>query len=398
MTTTPYYWIKSVETAIEKLQDIPLWGHAPSFHYDALAKELQSLLEIEKCQISLEGTSWKRKEEFFAGLGTSPVVVSLEVPPIQEICYFAISSEDVQKILRISTSAEKTLSSSHKTLQEGFYQFLLLELLQKIDEHKIFETVSPRLSSQGFSLKEDGFAIDIKIVMGKEEIFGRILCSAAFHQSFKNHFSKRRTSLLDDELIQNIQIPVHAEIGVTTLSVEEVKKLALGDFILLDRCTFDPESHKGHISLSVGNMPLFQARYKDDNIKIIDYAVYYEEEISMTNEENPEYPESFDAEEPMDSDEGAPKEEFSESSHSAHEKKIESMISSEKVPLALHVEIGTISMTIEKLLQLQPGNLLELPIKPEDGVHITLQGKRIASGELVKLGEVLGVKILEIGK
>jgi flagellar motor switch protein FliN/FliY len=47
------------------------------------------------------------------------------------------------------------------------------------------------------------------------------------------------------------------------------------------------------------------------------------------------------------------------------------------------------------LLHLKPGNVLELSVRPEQGVDLSIGGKKVAKAELVKLGDVLGVKILE---
>lgn len=66
----------------------------------------------------------------------------------------------------------------------------------------------------------------------------------------------------------------------------------------------------------------------------------------------------------------------------------------QNIPFPIVVEVGRIKMSLEKLLQLQPGNVLETSVRPEQGVYLTVHGKRIAKGELVKVGDVLGVKIL----
>jgi flagellar motor switch/type III secretory pathway protein FliN len=55
-------------------------------------------------------------------------------------------------------------------------------------------------------------------------------------------------------------------------------------------------------------------------------------------------------------------------------------------------------MNVDKLLQLSPGNVLELGVKPEQGVYITIGGKRLAHAELIKVGETLGVKILKLAQ
>ena len=69
----------------------------------------------------------------------------------------------------------------------------------------------------------------------------------------------------------------------------------------------------------------------------------------------------------------------------------------EEIPVPLIVELGRIEITIEKLLQLQAGNLLELDVHPEDGVDLVMNGNCIGKGELCRIGDALGVRITEIG-
>lgn len=52
-------------------------------------------------------------------------------------------------------------------------------------------------------------------------------------------------------------------------------------------------------------------------------------------------------------------------------------------------------MTVDQLMGLSPGNFLELPVHPEQTVILSVNGQQIARGELVHLGEALGVRILE---
>ena len=54
-------------------------------------------------------------------------------------------------------------------------------------------------------------------------------------------------------------------------------------------------------------------------------------------------------------------------------------------------------MPLEKVTQLKPGNVLELGLSPEPVIHLTIGGKRVAKGELVRIGEAFGVKILTLG-
>jgi flagellar motor switch protein FliN len=69
--------------------------------------------------------------------------------------------------------------------------------------------------------------------------------------------------------------------------------------------------------------------------------------------------------------------------------------SPENIPLSISVEVGSFQMSIKKLMELAPGNLLELGVRPENGVDLVFNGKCIARGELLRIGDTLGVRILE---
>jgi flagellar motor switch protein FliN/FliY len=75
----------------------------------------------------------------------------------------------------------------------------------------------------------------------------------------------------------------------------------------------------------------------------------------------------------------------------------EELASARNIPLTFTVELGRFEMPLDKLLKVEPGNIIDLALKPEEGVYLTLQGKRVAKAELVKIGEAIGVKILKVG-
>lgn len=72
-----------------------------------------------------------------------------------------------------------------------------------------------------------------------------------------------------------------------------------------------------------------------------------------------------------------------------------SLSSPQEIPLTISVEIGVFQMSIKKLLELAPGNLIELGLHPENGVDLVYNGKCIARGELLRIGDRLGVRIIE---
>ena len=72
-------------------------------------------------------------------------------------------------------------------------------------------------------------------------------------------------------------------------------------------------------------------------------------------------------------------------------------VSPEEIPLNVIVEVGRVKMPIKSLMELKPGNLLELNVHPENGVDLVVNGSRVGKGELIQIGETLGIRILELG-
>jgi flagellar motor switch protein FliN/FliY len=96
-------------------------------------------------------------------------------------------------------------------------------------------------------------------------------------------------------------------------------------------------------------------------------------------------------------EEESPQAEEEEEAVAVETKRPEEILLTRKVPLAISVEIGQFHMPISKLMQLGPGSTIELNRRPEQGVDLILFGKKIATGELVQIGDVLGIRILDIG-
>jgi len=93
------------------------------------------------------------------------------------------------------------------------------------------------------------------------------------------------------------------------------------------------------------------------------------------------------------------------------EKKEETLVSEKKVtqediakllerlmdiPLNLEVVVGSTRIQIRELINLGPGSVLELDRETTEPVDIKVNGKLVAKGELVVVGERFGVRITEI--
>jgi|GEM_PF-1543301 len=66
------------------------------------------------------------------------------------------------------------------------------------------------------------------------------------------------------------------------------------------------------------------------------------------------------------------------------------------VPVQISVELGRKKIRIADLLELGPGATLELPTLAGDPLDIRVNDKLIAKGEAVAVGDMYGVRILEV--
>ncbi len=66
------------------------------------------------------------------------------------------------------------------------------------------------------------------------------------------------------------------------------------------------------------------------------------------------------------------------------------------VPVQVTVQLGTARMNLSDLMQLGPGSLLTLDRQAHEPCDILVNGRVIARGEIVTVGDQYGVRISEI--
>jgi len=164
--------------------------------------------------------------------------------------------------------------------------------------------------------------------------------------------------------------------GETQLSIKDYQNLNVGDFVILGSVTFDPSHNKHIVTMSLSGVDLFQAKINEEQIKILDFTHYSEVNEDMDDVENTHSNDIIEE---------------------AKEVK-EEPTSIENTPITITIEIAKIKITLDKLLKLQPGNFLEIPLNIESGVNLVVNGKKVGKAELVNIGEGSGIRILEFLK
>lgn len=372
MTTAPYHWIQNLERTITQMGGVPLAEEIPSFPWETFQELLSKKFESGQIRLTCHPGGLQSPEKLPLGLGAHPFVLCIEASPLSGAVYWLLPAEDLRKFTALFlSSAPSAESFSLKEFQEGFYCFLALEALEGLESLHAFQGLSLRILPEGSLPDEYAFCFDIGLEMKGHTFWGKLVVPETFHMALKTHFSANRPSLLSSPMAREVQIALHATVGQTTLPETSWEKIRPGDFLLLDKCTLDPLTQRGSAVLQLEKTPLFQTKIEEDGLKILDYTSEYEELA-----ENEELEEVFELEEeielPIEKEEG-------------------------QIPsVTVMVGAAELSMSLEKLLELKPESLLELPAGLEPSVHLMMQGKRVATGELLKMGDLLGVRILTL--
>lgn len=458
MTTQSYGWLKRVSPELLQRDQIPLIGSPPPFPWQELSRLLAKQLQIQDLVIQPSNAyEWRTADQLTSGLGDQLSILSVEVAPSGGTLHWVMSTPDVAQLMSMllnPQAAEPPLIE--KDLMEGFYHFIALEVINILPHLNFDKTLSAHIKTSELP-KAPSLCLNVSLTVRQKIYNGCLVISPELQQNWKNRYAKRT---LEVPLSREIELLVHLEAGRVNFLLSEWKQIKAGDFLVLDACSLQANG-EGIVTLTVDNIPMYRGKLKDGNIKISEAVNYHEvgsemstelpnnqDESPLQNKENNEIEsfeeegEDFDIEENEEGDldeedEEEEDEEFLgdfteiegleseppqekwpppperrpekampepvktevQPSKKAQEKLIEERtFSAEELPLPVVIEVGRLHMSVQQIMELQAGNLLNLDVHPENGVDLVVNGKRIAKGELLLIGDTLGVRIIDIGK
>lgn len=443
-TTQPYHWLKRISPELLKKETIPILGFSPPFPWEKLAESLSQLFQIKN--IKLQPSLYERREgkQLLAGFGGTLSPLLLSIAPIDTNIHWIMSTEDISRMMFLLLSPETASSSivDPETLS-GFYHFLALEVINAIPELDFDKSLSINIQ-EGTSLpKESCLCMDVEITLAERSFWGRIMLPETFQKKWKERYAQRT---IESPLSSEIDLQLNLQVGKTVMTWGEWKKVQAGDFLLLDSCSLKSE-REGNVILAIDDTAIFVGSIADGHINILQSPLHQEVDIGMST--TPPQDEAFDRpneEEDIQSSEEDDLDDFedieededwaSDDTFAAplpqekwpplpekrpnveEEESLETAIkeappsppkapsqteetkkpiSPEEIPLNIIIEVGRLQMSVQHLMELQPGNILDLNIRPEDGVNLTVNGKRIAKGELLLIGDILGVRVIDVG-
>ncbi|MDF0733072.1 type III secretion system cytoplasmic ring protein SctQ [Pseudomonas entomophila] len=149
-----------------------------------------------------------------------------------------------------------------------------------------------------------------------------------------------------------LPLSLHADGGEAWLTLAELRSLLPGDVVMLDPW---PDTQ---VCLRLGRQLLLRAQREGHRLHLLEHPKTLKE-ATMS--------EAGDS--PLDS-------------------------SLDELQLKLTCQVGSVELSLAQLRELGPGSVLELAPRLHEGVDLVINGRRVGQGQLVKIGDGLGVRLL----
>lgn len=419
----PLDWIEEIKQEIFALEAAPLLPPAPSFPVEALSKELHSRIGLA-ATIAVGSPKVINKEELKEQLSpTTSRLFSFALAPHTSPLYVLIGHEALNQLSAALLAGDlQAAVSLQSALQESFYLFLGAAMIDAVQATGYTKDYAPRLLSTAEGLKELSPMVSIPITVTCQErpLSLLLLIPPALQRSLKEQTrQKEEVVLRDAALSSKINLVARLLLELVPLHYSDIANLTVGSFLLLDKATTGAQTN---IQVVVGKRAFFAGKITGDKMTITALAEPLEEIKKMNKpespspqppapEEKPGYflgedeeffvedeelskvlkeqetaapttPEAPAAEAPK-----APLQEPSAESAGTH---------ITDVPLQVEVVVGYMRLSIKDLISMQVGGSYTLGSPISAHVDLLVNGKRIAKGELIKSGDVLGVRILSL--
>jgi flagellar motor switch protein FliN/FliY len=390
-------WIKEVTDAVASLTRHPEFNAPHAFPLEDLQNRLQVLFDRPQLELKMQAKGWMPSNALLEGISSPRCALSILFTPLTKSLYFVMSEQDLKFLMSELLGGKQACAPFYEPEQmSGFTYYLGLEVLALCDATHFAGNLSPRLQGMPENIEEQAsksecFVIDVSLMLASGSFSGRVLIPKEFRVEWNEYFATQAPPALTKEQREKVSAEISLEMGVAKLSFEEWKGVKLGDCVLLERASFDA-SGKGRVILTIGSQPIFRGKLQQEGIKLLEYPIY--EEVGESMDDKFENDEELDLYGDIEGEAVTP--EVEEKVQAVEPKEPIQSIPPEKIPVLLTVEAGRLRMSVEELMKLTPGTLLPFKAHPEQGVDLVVNGKRVGRGELVKIGDALGVRILQL--
>lgn len=422
----PYDWVRSAAAELIGLDELMI-GVPPPFPWEDFSRYLGEALQCESFSIAPSQTQWREASSLLEGLSQPTIPLKFTASGTPGAVWLAIAENDLAHFfasLLHNDSLATDLHQLDRSYLQGFHTFLALQLLHSLSAFQFDQAIPYALVGESPMPQQACLCLDFWVKTKEVKFLARLAVPSEFRKAWAARYAvEPRDLLLYAAASEKVYAIVHLEAGRVTLSQQQWRNINLGDVIILDSCTVQPDLSKTKVVLTIHGMPCYRGRLKKGALKILEFPLILNADDEMSDEYNEDETYNIDDTDDTDSTDITAEEDFSEAlseeiaeeDHASEEQQqreateeisLSSQVpptqtapltSLEQIPLTLIVELGRIQMTVQQLVALQPGNVIELDIDPEQGIDLVITGRKVAKGELIRIGEHFGVRIIERG-
>jgi flagellar motor switch protein FliN/FliY len=417
---TPSSWLPYISKAIIEAEEIPLIQPL-KISTDQLAKNLSSIFQTDNILLDLGEFRFRGHDDILSDMGTDVEVLHTSLPPLEGNISVVFDSKDFKRLINLSMNIE----NSHLTqdIIDAYRDYFFIKLMNCIESSTQLSNLSIKLASKKPLDTEAMLTLDGVLKISNNPFAFRLALSPLLRKSLKEYQLKEKFK--PSNIPPHIPIDLSCSIGKVVLSLQEWQTVNEGDFIIVDSFGFDPYTKKGNLILSYKHNVLFHGELSESKVKISSNTVRSMEADSMANDpsKNQETHEQekdssfflgededfFQEDEELthllneaqtkthtNSDESEQVGTAKEENHDIVKAESKKPLSSQDIPINIKIEIAHLTLTAKELLEIQPGNEFSLGRDVDSHVDLVVSGKCIAKAELIKIGDVLGVRILSL--
>lgn len=386
--TIHHDWTQQLVNAVDLSLGHHTFGKSPVFPLEAWTQAMKKLLRWDDLSIHLEGADYVKGDGLLRFAGANPTIIALELAPLKAPFFISMSHDDLMMLASLLTTSDFSRTFHESEIKKGFLKFIFARMVLEFKQLNPYRGLSLRFSDEPLTPHE-AYVQEISVKVHHKEAFLKLIIPLEFQRLFRQHFEKQIIPLHERLNFSTLSCELNCQMGTVELSRQQLKNLKVSDTVLLDQYSFQPKTKKGYFKLCYRDHPLFQVKIKEDQIKLLDYIQQFKEPAMSAFDEEHLDDRMSDLSHPSH-------EEYDEDMPEAADAAHEELINPDQVPFTLTVETGRFEMNLNALLELKPGSVIPLSKRPEEGVYLTLNNKKVARGELVQLGDTVGVKILQL--
>lgn len=416
----------------------PILGFTSDFPWDELSEKIRQIFGFDTVSFECDQPQWTDSEGFkeIETLPLHPYGFELSGYKGDLTCLF-----DKDKLIALLAHTLHKDITGLGQIDEDFQQALktsfLLEVCHTLENLGWVDQLCPLLLGPKELPQAPQVVCRLTVHLNEVHFPLILLLSKTFVASWRIKHNTPCTNMTTEALKEVAPLWCSLELANIAFTYRELQSIELGDVVLLPSCQWDLQSKEGIVTLSCMNRALAKATVSRTETKIQEILTYQEASTPMTpmneptaeaekelekasraaveqeasaEEGRPQQEQGAELEQELFAEEGEedftedeeelPPGEYSEEQpieqkepRPEHEDLIQNM---NDIHVNLVVELGRFKKPIKELLSMTPGDIMKLGFKPAHTVDLMVNNQCIGRGELLKIGETVGVRILEI--